>query len=81
MAENKRSYKKRSDYWEKFRKTEASLENMNASLEDFVPELSGESFYESVQTPVKTSYASRTELRTNTISSSFTTKRYKNIDD
>ena len=81
MAENKRNYKKRSDYWEKFKKTEASLNNINVSLENFVPELSGESFYESVQTPVKTSYASRTELRTNAISSSFTTKRYKNIDD
>jgi hypothetical protein len=81
MTENKRGYKKRSDYWEKFRKTEASMNGISSPLEDFVPELSGESFYESVKIPTKTSYASRTELRTNAISSSFTTKRYKNIDD
>ena len=81
MTENKRGYKKRSDYWEKFRKTEASMNSVASPLEDFVPELSGESFYESVKIPTKTSYASRTELRTNAISSSFTTKRYKNIDD
>lgn len=75
----KRKYQKRSDYWGKFDKSEArSIDNFAKSA-DFIPEMIGESFYESVG--ATSSSASRTEYRTNAISKTATKDRFKNIAD
>jgi len=78
MAE-KRKYQKRSDYWTKFQKSEAnSLENF-AKSNDFIPEMLGESLYESVA--ATSSSAKRTEYRTNAASKAVAKDRFKNIAD
>jgi hypothetical protein len=76
----KRTYKKRSDYWNKFNKSEQSLENFSLSS-DFTPSLSGESYYESQASSRLSNPTSRTETRRNSISSSPTKDRFKNIYD
>jgi hypothetical protein len=81
MSKERRSYKKRSDYWKKFEKNESSIENFSTPLDSFAPDLVGESLYESVQNVNKLSFGSRTDVRQNAITSSYTTKRFKNIDD
>jgi hypothetical protein len=81
MSKERRSYKKRSDYWKKFVKNESSIENFSTPLDSFAPDLVGESLYESVQNVNKLSFGSRTDVRQNAITSSYTTKRFKNIDD
>lgn len=81
MAEQKRPYKKRSDYWSKFNKSEATLENFyKSSISDvvFEPELIGESFYESVASETD---SSRSSSRTNKIATTPVSKRFKNIAD
>jgi len=83
MAE-KRKYTKRSEYWEKF-KSNGPNHNLSDLLnqsqaEEYMPELVGESLYESaasrLSTPVK-----RDGSRTNSITQSYTKNRFKNIDD
>lgn len=75
----KRKYQKRSDYWGKFHKSEAnSLEDF-AKSKDFIPEMLGESLYESVA--ATSSSANRTEYRTNAASKSVAKDRFKNIAD
>lgn len=82
MSEGKRSYQKRSDYWNNISKKSES-----ASVEDFYksvntpnsssPEFIGESFYQSVASTASTQTASRS----NKIHKSVTKDRYKNISD
>jgi hypothetical protein len=74
----KRKYQKRSDYWSKFQKSEASLgEFKNTS--DFTPEMIGEGIYESVA--ATSTSANRTEYRINSITKTPARDRYKNISD
>lgn len=82
MSEGKRSYQKRSDYWNSI-----SKKNEPASMEDFyksintpnstAPEIIGQSFYESVASTSSTQTASRNNKTHKTP----TTNRYKNIED
>lgn len=76
----KRKYKKRSDYWNKFEKADgSSLDNfMTKDQEGFTPELLGEGYYESTATRAS---VNRTEYRSNSISSTATKDRFKNIAD
>ena len=82
MTQEKRPYKKRSDYWQKFNKSDASLKSLyeSASIEpSFEPELIGESFFQSVAS--ETDSSSRSSSRTNRIASTPINKRFKNISD
>lgn len=75
----KRQYKKRSDYWNKFEKASgSSLENF-VQTKDFTPEMIGESFYESVA--ATTTSARRTEYRSNAAAKNLLKDRFKNIAD
>lgn len=79
-----RKYTKRSEYWEKFNK-EGSNNNLSdifnqSQAELYVPELVGESLYESVASRLNSS-TGRDALRTNSISKNLVKDRFKNIDD
>lgn len=77
----KRTYKKRSDYWNKFNKFDQPLENFAVSS-DFTPELIGESFYESAASSSRlTNPTTRTETRKNSSATTPTKDRFKNIHD
>ncbi|MDB4314538.1 transposase [bacterium] len=77
---SKRKYTKRSEYWEKFGDKNTKAKSMEAALsgESFIPELLGESLYETVAKT--TGSGSRTSYRTNAISNKPTAGRFQNID-
>lgn len=83
MSDGKRSYKKRSDYWSNLSKksepatVESFYKDIKAS-DQILPELTGESFYQSV---ASSSLSSKTGSRTNRIHKNPVKDRYKNISD
>lgn len=85
MAESKRQYRKRSDYWNKFQKdnnhTLESLAQISSIQGGFEPKMMGDSLYESVASRLTPSNSSRTKSRTNSAATNNATKRFKNIDD
>lgn len=77
--QQKRAYKKRSDYWSKFNKNESIASNtLNQITEEYAPDLIGDGFYQSVASDTS---SSQTSTRRNLITSSYVRNRYKNIDD
>tara|TARA_R110000824_G_scaffold143979_2_gene311768 strand:- start:9047 stop:11029 length:1983 start_codon:yes stop_codon:yes gene_type:complete len=78
-----RRYTKRSEYWEKFRKTEHPIENLlNSEEEGYAPELIGDSIYESVEAASRlTEPTRRTATRNNRISANPAANRFQNIQD
>lgn len=74
----KRKYQKRSEYWGKFQKSSASLEEIKNNS-DFSPEMIGEGFYQSVA--ATSTSANRTEYRINSITKNPVKDRFKNIYD
>ena len=77
-----RRYTKRSEYWEKFRKTERPIENLlNSEGEGYAPELIGDSIYESVEASRLTEPTRRTATRNNRISGNPAKNRFQNIQD
>ena len=63
-----RKYTKRSDYWNKFRKSEQPIESLLSSeAENFNPELIGDSIYESVEASRLSEPTKRTSKRNNRI--------------
>ena len=77
-----RRYTKRSEYWEKFRKTEHPIENLlNSEGEGYAPELIGDSIYESVEASRLTEPTRRTATRNNRISGNPAKNRFQNIQD
>jgi len=73
----KREYKKRSDYWSKFEKSNSSSLQNFAKNDSFSPELIGEGYYESKAS----SSSKRTEYRKNSVTKNPTSDRFKNIHD
>jgi hypothetical protein len=83
MSDGKRSYQKRSDYWNSLSKKSepATVESFYKSIggsDQVVPELMGESFYESAASTTSTS---KTSSRSNRIHKNPAKDRYKNISD
>jgi len=77
-----RKYTKRSDYWDKFRKTEYPIESLlNSEGEDYTPELIGDSIYQSVEASRLSEPTQRTSTRNNRISINPTKNRFQNIKD
>ena len=73
----KRKYTKKSDYWNKIKKSESS------SLQDaaFEPEMLGESFYETEASCRGGSASKQSSVRNNSIATSSVSNRYANIKD
>ena len=75
-----RKYTKRSEYWEKFKKNEAPIENLlNPQEDSFNPELIGEPIFSSSEASRLTSPTARTKARTNAVATSGVTNKYENI--
>ena len=75
-----RKYTKRSEYWEKFKKTEFPMENLlNLQEEGFNPELIGEPIFSSSEASRLTSPTARTKARTNAAATSGLDKKFENI--
>ena len=79
----KRKYTKRSEYWAQFKKEDDnnSLHKIfeKQSEAQTIPELVGESLYESVASRLQP--AKRSTTRTNNITKTFARDRFRNIDD
>ena len=75
-----RKYTKRSEYWEKFKKNEAPIENLlNPQEDSFNPELIGEPIFSSSEASRLTSPTARTKARTNAAATSGVSNKYDNI--
>ena len=76
-----RKYTKRSEYWEKFKKSEAPIENLlNPSAEGFIPELIGEPIFNSSEASRLNNPTARTAARTNRAATGLAGK-FENIKD
>jgi hypothetical protein len=74
-----RKYTKRSEYWEKFKKNEASIESLlNVEEEGFSPELIGDPIFSSKASRLDSPTA-RTKARTNAVTTSGLSNRFDNI--
>jgi hypothetical protein len=91
MSGSKRQYNKKSDYWTKFKKVEASISNVIPQTQNYEPQLCGEPFYVSDATAntkelifSKASYSRRsaegsTGSRKNVSAMTSTTDRFGSI--
>ena len=88
MSERKRKYIKRSDYWDKFKKHEKSLEDLASELTDeaWAPQLVGEAYYSSESKAYSrkgsggnASLDGRTNTRANRAALTRTPFKYNNI--
>ena len=74
-----RKYTKRSEYWEKFRKTESPIEDLLKQQEqEFVPELIGDPVFSSSASRLD-SPTSRTKARTNSVAVNGLGNKFQNI--
>ena len=74
-----RKYTKRSEYWEKFRKTESPIEDLLKQQEqEFVPELIGDPVFSSSASRLD-SPTSRTKARTNSVAVNGLGNKFLNI--
>ena len=75
-----RKYTKRSEYWEKFKKNEAPIENLvNPQQEAFSPELIGEPIFSSSEASRLSSPTARTKARSNIVATSGLDNKFDNI--
>ena len=83
MTDEKRSYKKRSDYWQKFHKDTLPIDAIAfAKTADFQPEMIGESYYESQASSERlSSPTNRTSSRDNLSAKVPAANRFKNISE
>ncbi len=74
-----RKYTKRSEYWKKFKKDQASIESLlNIDEEGFSPELIGDPIFSSSASRLDSPTA-RTKARTNTVATLGLTNKFDNI--